>query len=670
MTDKAQTLELLERGRVEYVAGRYEQAAALDAQAVAVARELGEPVLTALALRRVGTVLYRLGNASRSEQALREAVALLEPLEHDEARAQLAFCLNHLGNTVRSTGRIDMALEFFRRGLRMSTASSMARARCRLLASLGALLDHVGKTEAAIERYEAYVKLARELGDWRRAARGQNHLARHRIRQRRLEEAEELLTQVLQLPEEYADTELRVTATLRKGDLALVRGERDGAIRAFEEALALARQSGNPKRVADALSKIGRFHAGGGEWPAALKHFDECVQAAVQAEYPERRASALRDLGELWRELDAPVHSLNALSFSLECYGRIIARMSPEHQASYQKRIDEATAIVRQVEAILRNDDFSDEELKLVKARLLRFDADTESNEDLRHLHGSLRRLLKTERGQARDRAERDSLRRRNAELEARLADFAARLKAGEDADSLDEALPTSGLLADATEAQKATLLKRWRDAHMPGQFDQLAEQSKDDLVVAELLHGNLAVGLEAAAFLMARVVERELRVRVYVPFREHWQDALRRRAYRLSSDKRIWAQRELVSRLREDRDAPTLRCLEVALGLAVDHMGSLGRREDDRVIGDLAAFIGESNRGRLERVCRFMQGKFLSDRAPAPLYRLRNRVAHGESAQGQPELATDRRLLEAMRAQLTVDVPRFFDALLGLGLE
>jgi tetratricopeptide (TPR) repeat protein len=85
------------------------------------------------------------------------------------------------------------------------------------------------------------------------------------------------------------------------GQFSLVMGRYDEARRSLEESVQIAREIGDPRRVAAALQPLGMAHAGQGDLPTARRYLEEAVALAEQQGQQREVAAAGNALAQLCR---------------------------------------------------------------------------------------------------------------------------------------------------------------------------------------------------------------------------------------------------------------------------------------------------------------------------------------------------------------------------------
>ena len=146
-------------GQALMLRARFAEAAEVCEEAIAVAREVGAPVVEAHAMNSLGTAIARLGETDRGLAYLEEARRRGAELgaAKDEARA----CVN-LSDLLDDLGRLEESVAVATEGIEVATAAGLRRTFGAFLAgNAAASLYHLGRWDETVELTDDFL----ELGD-------------------------------------------------------------------------------------------------------------------------------------------------------------------------------------------------------------------------------------------------------------------------------------------------------------------------------------------------------------------------------------------------------------------------------------------------------------------------------------------------------------------------
>ncbi|HZN93953.1 MAG TPA: hypothetical protein VFB81_14675, partial [Myxococcales bacterium] len=172
----------------------------------------------------------------------------------------------------------------------------------------------------------------------------------------------------------------------------------------------------------------------------------------------------------------------------------------------------------------------------------------------------------------------------------------------------------------------------RWREELLPGAFEKLGEQTRRELVLAEVVYHGAIDDLARSTHLLALAVERELRERVLIPLRRWYPES--------------------------SRPSSLGRCLEL-----VEELSAPAARPGREQLHERAAPAREglATVARLRRKISPLDGS-----QGFSLVEIRNRVAHGDDG-GSP---LGRLAVDAVKRTLVLEAPAILQALAEIDLR
>ncbi|MEU4349487.1 BTAD domain-containing putative transcriptional regulator [Streptomyces sp. NPDC023838] len=158
----AQAHALGDLAGAHFLASRIEEALALNDEAIALWRELGERGRTQRTLANRGMLLERLGRHAEAAEPLRQSLAITREL--DDAYGE-AIILSHLGNLYEHTDA-RVAIAYHERslatGARIGSELLVHTAHC----NIGYAHLTLGEWAAAVGHFERALRILGEQGDW------------------------------------------------------------------------------------------------------------------------------------------------------------------------------------------------------------------------------------------------------------------------------------------------------------------------------------------------------------------------------------------------------------------------------------------------------------------------------------------------------------------------
>jgi tetratricopeptide (TPR) repeat protein len=242
-------------GRAAWRQARYDDAIRLYERAIALAAQLGDPLIQASALNGIGAVHCERG-------------------EYAQARARYQAALDLAG---------DSPL------------------RGKILLNLGVILNIEGDWPAALDLYRRAADTFAGVGDEVSQALALHNMGMVHADGRQWDEADRAFASCLEICDRHGDRQTAANVLLNRTELLVGRERLEEALSSSERALELFTQLGDEVGRAEALRWIGRVHAERGDLPAAERRLRETVRIAMRLQRPLLEAEACRDLGRLKR---------------------------------------------------------------------------------------------------------------------------------------------------------------------------------------------------------------------------------------------------------------------------------------------------------------------------------------------------------------------------------
>ena len=255
--------------------------AALRAAAPALqyARDAGDVLLEAEALRLRAAIARLVGSAEESLRLVEQALELCDkapgangtesgrpPTPVLMARATI---LNQRGTTLWNIGRLQAAIESYAEALIIYRAIGMARHEARALNNMGIVFAALGEYEEALAHYKSALKIDQALGDRSAIALKLGNIGQCYSDLGDTVRAESYLGKALKVAEQTGDLSAAADAAVSWGQTKMQRGDTKAALELFERGLALATENRERYQEVRALEYIALAHLTVGDPPEA-----------------------------------------------------------------------------------------------------------------------------------------------------------------------------------------------------------------------------------------------------------------------------------------------------------------------------------------------------------------------------------------------------------------
>ena len=274
-------------------------------QALALRRELGEPLLTGATLRWLSRIQWVAGDGAAAERAAAEAVELLEPFPESH---ELALALSNRSQLDMLAQRDDDALHWGRRAMELARRLGDTETLVHAQTNVGATLVRV-EVDAGLDLLEETARLATAAGLHEHAGRALCNAAWTLKDVRRYASAREMLERGLAYSRDHEIDIYVEYLVAARALIDLAMGDWDAAVAAAEGLVAQPRLVNAVARI-PALEVVGLAALRRGQ-PGAREHLDEAWQLAVAtAELQRLRPIACARAEAAW--LDGEADALDA----------------------------------------------------------------------------------------------------------------------------------------------------------------------------------------------------------------------------------------------------------------------------------------------------------------------------------------------------------------------
>ena len=251
------------------------------APALQYARDAGEPLVEAEALRLRAAIARLVGNAEESlrlvEQALELADKAMEASKVTETGQRAptpvllsrATILNQRGSTLWNMGKLEESIESYAEALVIYRAIGMQRHEARALNNMGIVFAALGEYEEALAHYKSALKIDQALGERSGLALKLGNIGQCYSDLGDLDRAENYLGRALKVAEQTGDLSAAADTAVSWGQAKMQRGDTRGALQLFERGLALATENRERYQEIRALQYIALAHLAAGDPPEA-----------------------------------------------------------------------------------------------------------------------------------------------------------------------------------------------------------------------------------------------------------------------------------------------------------------------------------------------------------------------------------------------------------------
>ncbi len=246
----------LQIGEIEKARGSWAEATSAFRLALPLAEELGDGRSVAAAQRGLGYVLWRMGDNDAAQDHFQAALEVAAASGDTRAMAQTDV---ELGNLLAEIGLHDEAIHHYQSALVAHEQAGDIEQVCRIRHNLGVICNRRGDSAGAIEHLHAALDLAAPLGAGRAKGWVLFTLARAYILQGRLDEAAACLSDARSMLTEVEDHIGLAQTTSVEAALEAARGNSEGALDLYSQALRVIEPFSIPSLIALMLEDRGKL---------------------------------------------------------------------------------------------------------------------------------------------------------------------------------------------------------------------------------------------------------------------------------------------------------------------------------------------------------------------------------------------------------------------------
>ena len=277
--------------------GEYERAIDLHAQALAIARDIGDRQGEGIQLGNLGNCHSSLGEYERAIDLHTQALAIARDIGDRQGEGA---ALGNLGNCRSSLGEYEQAIDLHTQALAIARDIGDRQGEGTELGNLGICHSSLGEYEQAIDLHTQALAIARDIGDRQGEGATLGNLGICHSSLGEYERAIDLHAQALAIARDIGDRQGEGIHLGNLGNCHSSLGEYQRAIDLHAQALAIARDIGDRQGEGAALGNLGICHSSLGEYERAIDLHAQALAIARDIGDRYGEANALDYLGRAW----------------------------------------------------------------------------------------------------------------------------------------------------------------------------------------------------------------------------------------------------------------------------------------------------------------------------------------------------------------------------------
>ncbi len=256
---------------------QYEKAAALHRKGLEIALKSDNLEFRVLSLNMLGVVYRRSDAIKTALDYSQEALELAETVENpsDGLKRSINVSLNGIGNIYQVLEQYDLAIEQFKKSLKLEEALGNKLGLAINYQNIGECLEANGQLEEALQNYRISLAYNEEIESDKGKVICKNSIAQIYIKQNKLEEALEILEPALMSAEILGDKFIIAPVQINLGRAQMELNQYKEAEKNLNEGLQIAKKHNLPSYVSMAYGFLSDLAQRKEEYKNALEYYQK-----------------------------------------------------------------------------------------------------------------------------------------------------------------------------------------------------------------------------------------------------------------------------------------------------------------------------------------------------------------------------------------------------------
>ncbi|MBM4422620.1 MAG: tetratricopeptide repeat protein, partial [Chloroflexi bacterium] len=257
---KAHSSLRYEQAKIFLTRGDLDRALALYQESLQLDEQLGDKKGKAASLHAMAEVFLTRGDLDRALALYQESLQLDEQLGDKKGKAA---SLHNMAQVFLTRGDLDRALALYQESLQLKEQLGDKQGKAASLHNMAQVFLTRGDLDRALALYQESLQLKEQLGDKQGKAASLHNMANILMARKNWNEAESVLVEASRLASESGSLEHVAFSTVKLGQLAQARGDKESALARYREGLALFERIGMPRESAQVREMIARLEGDG-----------------------------------------------------------------------------------------------------------------------------------------------------------------------------------------------------------------------------------------------------------------------------------------------------------------------------------------------------------------------------------------------------------------------
>jgi tetratricopeptide (TPR) repeat protein len=281
---KVQSGLRFELARLCVTRGDLDRALALYQEILALYEQLGDEQGKAASLHQMAAVYLTRGDLDRALALYQESLQISEQLGDKKGKAD---SLGNMAGVYLTRGDLDRALALYQESLQLKEQLGDKQGKAASLHNMAGVYLTRGDLDRALALYQESLQLYEQLGDKKGTAASLHNMAGVYLTRGDLDRALALYQESLQLKEQLGDKQGKAASLSQMSNVYLEQQDYATAQRLLEQAIEIGKQVGHLDGIAFDTVKLGQLAQARGDRDAALTYYREGLAIFEQLGMPE-----------------------------------------------------------------------------------------------------------------------------------------------------------------------------------------------------------------------------------------------------------------------------------------------------------------------------------------------------------------------------------------------
>jgi CHAT domain-containing protein/Tfp pilus assembly protein PilF len=298
---------LLQLAKQQTQQGKVQQAIETLQQVLAIAQQIPDKDLKAVALLDIGLNFRHLGQPQKALDYYNQALPITREVKD---RSGEAATLSNIGLVYSKIGQPQKALDYYNQALPITREVKDRSGEAATLSNIGRVYSEIGQPQKALDYFNQALPITREVKDRSGEAKTLNNIGEVYSEIGQPQKALDYYNQALPITQEVKDRAGEAKTLSNIGRVYSEIGQPQKALDYFNQALPITREVKDRSGEAKTLNNIGEVYSEIGQPQKALDYFNQALPITQEVKDRAGEATTMSNIGTVYREIGQPQKAL------------------------------------------------------------------------------------------------------------------------------------------------------------------------------------------------------------------------------------------------------------------------------------------------------------------------------------------------------------------------